>query len=95
MIPHPCIVAQVMSQLHRPQQLLADGGLRLLYVTPERFKHSTSFTSALSKLYNANALNRFVIDEVKPRRGDNKAAENKTPPPNARNPPTADHRVKG
>ena len=55
---------EVMHQLHRPALVAQENGLRLLYVTPERITSSPSFTSALTKLYNAGQLRRFVIDEA-------------------------------
>eukprot|EP00965_Chrysotila_dentata_P202985 6181449-Pleurochrysis_carterae.AAC.4 len=38
------------AQLHRPQLLLQPDGMRLLYVTPERFVASESFMRALQTL---------------------------------------------
>ncbi|EOD36303.1 hypothetical protein EMIHUDRAFT_70855, partial [Emiliania huxleyi CCMP1516] len=52
---------EVMHQLHRPALVAQENGLRLLYVTPERITSSPSFTSALTKLYNAGQLRRFLI----------------------------------
>lgn len=38
--------------------------IKLCYVTPEKLSKSKTFSSLLDKLYNANKLARFVIDEA-------------------------------
>ena len=42
----------------------AHGGIKLLYVTPEKLRHSTSVRSLLVGLDKASLLSRFVIDEA-------------------------------
>ena len=42
----------------------AHGGIKLLYVTPEKLRHSASVRSLLVGLDKASLLSRFVIDEA-------------------------------
>lgn len=42
----------------------ADSGVKLLYVTPEKLRHSNMLQEILRQLYNKNLLSRFVVDEA-------------------------------
>ncbi|CAM9378146.1 unnamed protein product, partial [Choristocarpus tenellus] len=54
-------VKVVMDQLYHLQPY---GGLKLLYITPEKFCRSPSMTRALQRLHSKGLLSRFVIDEA-------------------------------
>ncbi|CAM9139161.1 unnamed protein product [Ectocarpus sp. 13 AM-2016] len=54
-------VRVVMDQLYRLQDY---GGLKLLYITPEKFCRSPSMNKALQRLHSKGLLSRFVIDEA-------------------------------
>lgn len=41
-----------------------DGPIKLLYLTPEKFKNSPKMKNMLRRLYEAGKLSRFVIDEA-------------------------------
>ena len=41
-----------------------EGSIKLLYLTPEKFKNSPKMKNVLSRLYEAGKLSRFVIDEA-------------------------------
>jgi ATP-dependent DNA helicase Q1 len=43
---------------------LANGGHRLLYVTPEKLNQSATFMSALKKCHRMHPLALIAIDEV-------------------------------
>jgi len=40
------------------------GGIKLLYITPEKLRHSNIIQNILKKLYERNLLSRFVVDEA-------------------------------
>ena len=40
------------------------GGIKLLYITPEKLRHSNMIQNILKKLYEKNLLSRFVVDEA-------------------------------
>jgi hypothetical protein len=42
----------------------ANSGVKLLYLTPEKLRHSSMIQGILSRLYQNNLLSRFVIDEA-------------------------------
>jgi DEAD/DEAH box helicase/GRF zinc finger len=42
----------------------ANNGVKLLYLTPEKLRHSSMIQGILSRLYQNNLLSRFVIDEA-------------------------------
>ena len=42
----------------------AESGVKLLYLTPEKLRHSNMIQQILSRLYQRNLLSRFVIDEA-------------------------------
>ena len=42
----------------------AHGGVKLLYITPEKLRHSGLIKSILTKLYDRNHISRFVVDEA-------------------------------
>jgi bloom syndrome protein len=42
----------------------AHGGIKLLYLTPEKLTHSTSMKRILRKLYERGLLSRIVVDEA-------------------------------
>ncbi|CAN0100849.1 unnamed protein product, partial [Pylaiella littoralis] len=54
-------VRVVMDQLYHLQEY---GGLKLLYITPEKFCRSPSMIKALQRLHSKGLLSRFVIDEA-------------------------------
>lgn len=41
-----------------------EGPIKLLYLTPEKFKNSPKMKNMLRRLYDAGKLSRFVIDEA-------------------------------
>ena len=49
---------------HRLKETTAHGGVKLLYLTPEKLRHSNLLQSILKRLYNKNLISRFVIDEA-------------------------------
>ena len=53
--------ADIISALHRTT---AHGGIKLLYLTPEKLRHSQQMQNLLQRLYQRNLLSRFVIDEA-------------------------------
>lgn len=60
-----CVAScQVLQDLFRPTAILADDGVRLLYVTPERLKASQGLQNALRALHRNRLLKRFVVDEA-------------------------------
>lgn len=40
------------------------GGIKLLYLTPEKLRHSNQMKSILRRLHNKGLLSRFVVDEA-------------------------------
>ena len=40
------------------------GGIKLLYITPEKLRHSNMIQNILKRLYEKNLLSRFVVDEA-------------------------------
>jgi len=42
----------------------AESGVKLLYLTPEKLRHSNMIQGLLARLYENNLLNRFVVDEA-------------------------------
>ena len=42
----------------------AHGGVKLLYITPEKLRHSGLIKSVLTKLHERNHISRFVVDEA-------------------------------
>jgi DEAD/DEAH box helicase/GRF zinc finger len=42
----------------------AHGGIKLLYLTPEKLRNSKMMMSILKGLYNKNLISRFVVDEA-------------------------------
>ncbi|CAM9480549.1 unnamed protein product, partial [Discosporangium mesarthrocarpum] len=51
----------IMDQLYK---LDAYGGLKLLYITPEKYCRSGSMIRAMQRLHSRGLLSRFVIDEA-------------------------------
>lgn len=45
-------------------QLTAHGGIKILYLTPEKLAHSTQMQRILKRLYQQGLLSRFVVDEA-------------------------------
>jgi ATP-dependent DNA helicase Q1 len=58
--------ANVMQELHHYSldNEGMDSEIKLLYVTPERFKRSDQFRRVLGELVRKNCISRFVIDEA-------------------------------
>ncbi|KAG5192056.1 hypothetical protein JKP88DRAFT_352087 [Tribonema minus] len=54
-------IAPVMDELY---QLPPFGGLKLLYITPEKLDKSGAIKQVLRRLYERGLLSRFVIDEA-------------------------------
>jgi hypothetical protein len=50
--------------MRRLNQMTAHGGIKLLYITPEKLGSSTMTQSILRQLYNKSLISRFVIDEA-------------------------------
>ena len=48
----------------RLEETSAHGGVKLLYLTPEKLRHSNLMMSILRRLYNRNLISRFVVDEA-------------------------------
>lgn len=42
----------------------AHGGVKLLYITPEKLRHSGVIKNVLTKLHERNHISRFVVDEA-------------------------------
>jgi hypothetical protein len=42
----------------------AHGGIKLLYITPEKLRHSGVIRNVLKTLYDRNYISRFVVDEA-------------------------------
>ena len=42
----------------------AHGGVKLLYITPEKLRHSGVIKNLLTKLHERNHISRFVVDEA-------------------------------
>jgi hypothetical protein len=51
----------IMSRLFR---VPAHGGIKLLYITPEKLTHSGMIKNLFQKLSDRNLLSRFVVDEA-------------------------------
>ena len=45
-------------------QTTAHSGIKLLYLTPEKLRHSNQMQSILRRLYNKGLISRFVVDEA-------------------------------
>ena len=45
-------------------QTTAHGGVKLLYITPEKLRHSGVIKNVLKSLYDKGLLSRFVVDEA-------------------------------
>ena len=45
-------------------QTTPHGGIKLLYLTPEKLAHSNQMQSILKRLYNKNLISRFIVDEA-------------------------------
>ncbi|MGK3742854.1 MAG: bloom syndrome protein [Bacillariaceae sp.] len=45
-------------------QTTAHGGVKLLYLTPEKLRHSNQMQSILRRLYNKGLISRFIVDEA-------------------------------
>jgi len=45
-------------------QTTAHDGVKLLYITPEKLRHSGSIKALMSRLYSKNLISRFVVDEA-------------------------------
>lgn len=41
-----------------------EGSIKLLYLTPEKYKNSPKMKNMLKRLYNSGKLSRYVIDEA-------------------------------
>jgi bloom syndrome protein len=50
--------------LRRITETTAHGGVKLLYLTPEKLNNSNHMQSILRGLYSRNLISRFVIDEA-------------------------------
>lgn len=50
---------------HRLRNTSEHSGIKLLYLTPEKLRHSQMIQGILRQLYQRNLLSRFVIDEGK------------------------------
>eukprot|EP00934_Nitzschia_sp_Nitz4_P008470 Nitzschia sp. Nitz4//scaffold102_size76354//38618//42311//NITZ4_005634-RA/size76354-processed-gene-0.40-mRNA-1//-1//CDS//3329532255//8460//frame0 len=48
----------------RLNSVQAHGGIKLLYLTPEKLRHSNQMKSILQRLYQRGLLSRFVVDEA-------------------------------
>ena len=48
----------------RLNETTAHGGIKLLYLTPEKLRNSNLMQSMLKRLYDKNLLSRFVVDEA-------------------------------
>jgi bloom syndrome protein len=48
----------------RLNETTAHGGIKLLYLTPEKLRHSNLMQSILTRLYSKNLISRFVVDEA-------------------------------
>jgi hypothetical protein len=48
----------------RLNETTAHGGVKLLYLTPEKLRHSNLMQSILTRLYSKNLISRFVVDEA-------------------------------
>jgi bloom syndrome protein len=44
--------------------MTAHGGIKLLYLTPEKLRNSNQMKSILRRLYDKNLISRFVVDEA-------------------------------
>mmetsp|Transcript_44826 Transcript_44826/g.50265 ORF Transcript_44826/g.50265 Transcript_44826/m.50265 type:complete len:681 (+) Transcript_44826:37-2079(+) len=45
-------------------QTTSHGGIKLLYLTPEKLRHSNQMQSILRRLYNKRLISRFIVDEA-------------------------------
>ena len=52
---------ETMNELYR---LAPHGGIKLLYITPEKYANSESMTRCLLRLAGSGLLSRFVVDEA-------------------------------
>lgn len=50
--------------IRRLNQTTAHDGVKLLYLTPEKIRHSNHIQSILRRLHSKNLISRFVIDEA-------------------------------
>lgn len=48
----------------RLNDLTSHGGIKLLYITPEKLNNSNQIQSIIRRLYSRNLISRFVIDEA-------------------------------
>jgi hypothetical protein len=48
----------------RLNETTAHGGIKLLYLTPEKLRHSNQMKSILRQLYSKGLISRFVVDEA-------------------------------
>jgi superfamily II DNA or RNA helicase len=48
----------------RLNETTAHGGIKLLYLTPEKLRHSNQIKSILRRLHSKGLLSRFVVDEA-------------------------------
>jgi hypothetical protein len=50
--------------MRRIQETTAHGGIKLLYLTPEKLRHSNHMKGILRRLYSKGLISRFVVDEA-------------------------------
>ena len=50
--------------VHRLFRVPAHGGIKLLYITPEKLAHSSMMKGMIQKLCDKNRISRFVVDEA-------------------------------
>lgn len=53
-----------VSITRRINETAAHGGVKLLYLTPEKLSNSTQMQSMLRRLHNRKLISRFVVDEA-------------------------------
>lgn len=51
----------IMNELYNTT---AHDGIKLLYITPEKLRHSGAIKTLLTRLYNRKLISRFVVDEA-------------------------------
>jgi superfamily II DNA helicase RecQ len=55
---------EVVDIVRRLNETTAHGGVKLLYLTPEKLRHSNQMQSLLSRLHSRKLISRFVVDEA-------------------------------
>lgn len=56
--------SEQMDITRRLNDATAHGGVKLLYITPEKLSNSSSMQSLIRRLHQKNLLSRFVVDEA-------------------------------